>query len=135
MNILFFLTPKKDVVTLELRYTVRQATEKLKRCQYTVVPVLDTQGRYCGSLSQGDLLFAFAGKEQVENWEKLPISELLQEGRFPAVHIDAQIDDLLQSALTQNYVPVVDDRGCLIGIVTRRHIIRHLIGEGAKEKL
>ncbi|MCL2672295.1 MAG: CBS domain-containing protein [Clostridiales bacterium] len=125
MNILFFLTPKQDVATLEIRYTVRQATEKLRRCGYTAVPVLDEGGRYCGSLTEGDLLYAFAGK--VEDWEKLPIRGLLRESRFPAVHIDAEIGDLLQSALAQNYVPVVDDRGCLIGIVTRRKIIQYLI--------
>ena len=37
------------------------------------------------------------------------------------------MNELLQKVLVQNFVPVVDDRGTFIGIVTRRSILREYI--------
>ena len=37
------------------------------------------------------------------------------------------MDELLELALNQNFVPVIDDKDCFIGIVTRKNIIRHFI--------
>jgi predicted transcriptional regulator len=36
------------------------------------------------------------------------------------------MEDLLSSATTQNFVAVVDDTGCFIGIITRREVMRYL---------
>lgn len=53
----------------------------------------------------------------------------------PAVNINASIEDLLLMAMNQNFVPVVDDIGSFIGIVTRRDIMQFYYkathGEGA----
>mgnify|MGYP002224967677 CR=1 FL=1 len=35
----------------------------------------------------------------------------------------ATIDEMIERASNQNYVPVVDDRNVFIGIITRRDII------------
>ena len=56
MNLLFFLTPKCDVCVLEKDFTLRQAIEKLRASGRAAVPVIDEQGYYCGSVSEGDLL-------------------------------------------------------------------------------
>ena len=40
-----------------------------------------------------------------------------------AVHVDSKLDDLVELCKTQNFVPVVDDRGIFIGIVTRKDLI------------
>ena len=42
------------------------------------------------------------------------------------VRITAQIDELVETAMRQNFVPVIDDNETFIGIVTRRAIISHL---------
>ena len=41
----------------------------------------------------------------------------------------ADMDELLQLAMSQNFVPVVDDRGMFIGIVTRQDIMRYFARE------
>jgi predicted transcriptional regulator len=43
------------------------------------------------------------------------------------VTISTDMNELLQKVLVQNFVPVVDDRGTFIGIVTRRSILREYI--------
>ena len=42
-----------------------------------------------------------------------------------AVRINTSIEDLVVSAMSQNFVPVVDDRNMFIGIVKRKEIIRY----------
>ena len=36
---------------------------------------------------------------------------------------------LVERALAQNFVPMVDDRNCYIGIITRRDIIQNILNK------
>ena len=129
MNILFFLRPKHEVNTLKKENTVRQAIEKLRVCGYTAVPVLDDEGRYVGTVTEGDLLYAVVNSETPKDWERVSIFEIMSKTRSAPVRVEADIKDLLHLALTQNFVPVVDDRDAFIGIVTRQDIMRYFIKE------
>ena len=60
-----------------------------------------------------------------ENMERLQIRDILKSDR-PPVRITVSMEDLVTSAMKQNFVPVVDDLGSFIGIVTRKDIIRYL---------
>ena len=53
--------------------------------------------------------------------------DILREGFNPAVRIDVTMDELLERAMRQNFVPVTDDFDTFIGIVTRQDIIRNFI--------
>ena len=39
---------------------------------------------------------------------------------------DAAMEDLLEKVINQNFVPVLDDHRCFIGIITRKDVIRYL---------
>ena len=41
------------------------------------------------------------------------------------VYANSNMEDLIDKALNQNFVPVVDDQKNFIGIITRKDIIRH----------
>ena len=41
------------------------------------------------------------------------------------VRVTTSMQDLLERASTQNYVPVVDDKDAFIGIIPRRAIIKY----------
>ncbi|MDD3400859.1 MAG: CBS domain-containing protein [Eubacteriales bacterium] len=133
MNLLFFLTPKQDVCVLKKDYTIRQSIEKLRAFKHAAVPVIDCEGRYCGTIAEGDLLHVIIDHESPREWERIPISSILDKERNPAVNASTNVDDLLQSATEQNFVPVVDDYGVFIGIVTRKDIIRHFITQLANK--
>lgn len=45
-------------------------------------------------------------------------------GWNPPVSINASMEDLIQTAMNQNFVPVIDDKKIFIGIVTRKDIIK-----------
>ena len=51
------------------------------------------------------------------------IKEIIRKCWMPPVYVYATIDEMIERASNQNYVPVVDDRNVFIGIITRRDII------------
>ena len=57
-NILFFLTPKAMCSYLYDDYTMRQALEKMEATGFAALPILNKKGEYCGTLTEGDLLWA-----------------------------------------------------------------------------
>lgn len=57
MNIAFFLTPKSEVVYENIDANMRQVIERMERHGYTAVPMIDKEGRYVGTLTEGDLLW------------------------------------------------------------------------------
>lgn len=135
MNIAFFLKPKAETAYLYSDYTVRQALEKMHHHGYSAIPVIDREGLYIGTLSEGDLLWFIVKGEggephtrAIEELEKFRISEIdfLSGWRSnPPVNIMASIDELLMRAMNQNFIPIVDDREAFIGIVTRRDVIKY----------
>lgn len=132
MNIPLIMTPKIKLATLYDDYTVRQALEKMHYHGYSAIPVIDRKNKYLGTLSEGELLW-FLYKDGDEPRLDLScihscrVRDILNRDKYAAVTIDAEPDLLLERAKNQNFVPVVDDRGCLSGIVTRRDIIECMI--------
>lgn len=132
MNIAFFLRPKISVAYLYSDYTVRQSLEKMKHYGYTAIPVINREGRYVGTVSEGDFLWyltdCFGNQEDInmKKLEETPLAKILRTDLYKPMKVTADVDELLTLAMNQNFVPVVDDLGSFIGIVTRRDIIRHL---------
>jgi CBS domain-containing protein len=126
MNILFFLKPKGDIVYIYDHYTLRQALEKMKCHGYSAIPVIDRNGSYAGTLSEGDLLWAVLDNNAYDSHtrEQLFVKDILNGRQNEPVNVNAAIEDLLLMAMNQNFIPVTDDRGLFIGIVTRRDILQ-----------
>jgi len=129
MNILFFLTPKAELTYIYEDETVLQALEKIEVRRYTAIPVINRQGNYVGTLTEGDLLFCLKNQFSLNftDADKIKISQVRRYRTNQPVYADADIEDLLQKAANQNFVPVIDDQDIFIGIVTRRDIIQHCI--------
>ncbi len=124
MNIAFFLTPKANVCHMLSTISIARGIDILRECGYTAVPVIDKSGAYIGVASEGDFLWHLldAGGKKVET-----VGEIINKDKYRAVPITATMDELLDQALAQNFVPVVDDRGLFMGIVTRKDIIKNMI--------
>ena len=127
MNIAFFLLPKSEVTFLSIQSTVRQALEKMEYHRYTAVPLVDEEGKYAGTITEGDLLWLFKKTPRLnfKATERIILAKIPRRVENTPVKIDAQIEDLLSLAIGQNFVPVVDDHGIFIGIVRRREIIEY----------
>jgi len=57
VNILFFLTPKSDVAYIYEDETLRQTVEKMEHRKFSCIPILNKEGKYTGTISEGDLLW------------------------------------------------------------------------------
>ncbi len=135
MNIAFFLTPKEEVVYISINSTMRQALEKMERNRYTAVPIVDEDGSYIGTLTEGDLLWEMKRRDVfcLRDLEKIPLAEVERRFQHDAVSVYESIQALLSLALDQNFVPVLDDKGVFIGIVTRKAVIEYFAEEYLQE--
>lgn len=126
-NILFFLTPKALCAQLHTDYTLRQALEKMETAGYAALPILNKRGEYCGTLTEGDVLWALRNLCNME----LRQAELIRIMDFPhrrdniPVKVTTSMYELIDRAGEQNFIPVVDDKNTFIGIVTRRAIMKY----------
>lgn len=127
MNIAFFLVPKRDVAYIKYESTMRQALEKMEYHRYTSVPLVDQEGKYAGTLTEGDLLWKIKNTTGLtfENTNKVMLSDIPLHRQHEPIHIDAEMEDILSKSLEQNFVPVVDDQDHFIGIIRRREIIAY----------
>ena len=76
MNILFFLTPKEDVAHVDEDDTMRQVLEKMEHHGYTAIPLLSREGKYIGTITEGDLLWEMREKDfpDLHRMEKIRFS-------------------------------------------------------------
>ena len=136
MNVLMMLTPKSEVKYILDTATVRSAVEKLKIHGYSAIPVITKEGTYAGSVSEGDFLW-YIVKHQGEDLRDIgsvKVKELIRSDFIPAVTADVRTDELILRAEEQNFIPVTDDRGTFIGIVTRRTVIDKLMTARREQK-
>lgn len=126
-NILFFLTPKAMCAFVRDDYTVRQALEKMESSGYAALPILSRNGEYKGTLTEGDLLWAMKNMCHMDMRQAQThrIMEIARRKDNVPVRVTTSMQDLIERATHQNFVPVVDDKGAFIGIITRKAIIKY----------
>lgn len=132
MNIAYFLQPKSRIAYLYDDFTFRQGLEKMRNRGYTAIPVITREGQYAGTVSEGDFLWRLLAEEEstqhplsMKDLEGLRIRDILNRDAYPPVRITVTMEELVNSAMQQNFIPVVDDLGNFTGIVTRKDIIRY----------
>ena len=136
MNILFFLTPKSDVAYIHDDESLRQALEKMEHHKYAAVPVVSRQGRYVGTLTEGDLLWYIKNQLDLslQDAERISVMEVPRRSDNYPVNADCRMEDLMDKALNQNFVPVLDDEKSFIGIVTRKDIMKYFMKQYGKQE-
>lgn len=128
INILFFLTPKAEVAFLEEDYSLRQVLEKMEYHKYSSIPILNGDGEYIGTLTEGDILWYLRHNDiaAASKWpENLHLMEIPRRLDYEPVNASSNMEDLLSKIIQQNFVPVVDDCDKFIGIITRRDVIQY----------
>ena len=137
MNIAFFLTPKNEVIYEYLDATMRQVIERMEHHGYTAVPLIDKEGKYMGTLTEGDLLWKLKNTPDLNfrNSENIRVKDIQRKRKHKRVSINSDVENLISLATSQNFVPVVDDEGIFIGIIKRSDIINYCYGEMKKKKI
>ena len=135
MNLFYLLKPKSSVAYLYKTNTIRQGLEKMRIHGYTAIPVIDDNGEYIGTVSEGDFLWHILKykKEDIKSQEQYSILDIVNEERNRPVKTNVTMDELLLRVMDQNFVPVIDDRNMFIGIITRKDIIKYFYEKSKKE--
>ena len=106
---------------------MRQALEKMEYHRYSSIPIIKKDGKYVGTITEGDLLWTIKNELSLDlrAIEDIPITDVKRRKDNRPVSIDANIEDLISKSMNQNFVPVVDDKDTFIGIIKRRDIIEY----------
>ena len=139
MNILKLLHPKACIEYLYDDCTARQTLEKMKNHGYSAVPVIDREGRFVKTVSEGDFLrfMVERGMYDIREMENYSLGRIPAKVKMKPVSVSSTIEDLILLSMDQNFVPVIDDRGIFIGIVTRKDILGYcyeVIRQDSSEK-
>ena len=127
MNIPILLTPKCSVAFARTDESLSAGIDRLRSTGYTAIPVITPEGMYAGSLSEGDVLWRYfdaaASGLAAKELNGALVGSAINAKRNPPVAITAPMDEVCRRAMEQNFIPVVDDRGAFVGIVTRKSLI------------
>ena len=107
--------------------TLRQALEKMEHHGYAAFPLLSTEGKYLGTLTDGDVLWGLKKLNfpSLYQMEEIPVMQVNRSRDNKPVHVDVDMEGLLEKVSAQNFVPVIDDEKIFIGIITRRDVINY----------
>lgn len=128
VNIAQIMLPKVSTVTVRQNDTVRQGMEIFQRYGYTAIPVVSEDGTYLGSITEGDFWrhMCRIGTTDKKVQEQYLIRDIYRPDFCEPLPIEADIDVVVDTALKQNFIPIIDSRGSLSGMVTRQVLIRYL---------
>ena len=94
MNILFFLHPKAELAFIYDYHTVRQAMEIMEHYKYSCVPILNKEGKYVGTITEGDLLWGLKDSNtlNIRQAENLSVMKFERRHDYLPVSIEADMD-------------------------------------------
>ncbi len=128
INIAQIMLPKISTVHICESDTVRQGMEVFLRYGYTAIPVVSKDGKYLGSVTEGDFWrhMCRIGTTDKKEQETYRIRDIFRPDFCEPLPIETDVQSVIDVALKQNFIPIVDGRGYLCGIVTRQILIKYL---------
>ncbi|MDP3130420.1 MAG: CBS domain-containing protein [Bacillota bacterium] len=127
MDILAFMKPTREVVTVRVESSLVEALGTMEKYRFTSVPIIDARGYYVGTLSEGDLLWAIKNQLgfDMAKASTFLVGKIKRNRDYEPIPATATIDQLIGKASNENFVPIVDEDNLLIGIVTRKTLLNY----------
>ena len=127
-------TPAKRVSFLYNDITIGEAIAIMEKCHYSMIPVLERDSmRYLYSLSTGDILHRLIVEMDPEKTLKESLAQIRLDRLILSCNEATEINEIIDLAGNQNYIPLVDGQGTFRGLLTRRAIIDYLRAEKEEE--
>lgn len=128
VNIAKLMTPRVFTEVLYEEDTVAKALTVMNQHGYTAIPVLDKNEHFVGCVSEGDFLnhILNIGEIDLETHEKFYVKDIVRKDFCPPITIDTTCKEIIDVIMNQNFIPVVDGRNMMCGILTRKSIIEYL---------
>ncbi|MBI4858105.1 MAG: CBS domain-containing protein [Acetobacterium woodii] len=128
-NHLFYLLPKSETVFLNNTDSFNQAYNMFVITNYTALPVINKKGQYVGTICEGDLLrvLSLSLTHPEIDLNSFEIKDIEFKINLEVAKINESYEHLVEMAVKQNFIPLVDDQGIFIGILRRQELIKELI--------
>ena len=135
-NIIEYLTPKSETYYIDSFSTIRQALEKFDFHKFSVVSVIDKDGFFVNTISEGDILRSIKNdfNFNMSKANRQKIESIPRYREYIPLKIDSSLDEVIKLSINQNYIPIVDDRGIYIGIIKRSTIINLIYNKYKEEE-
>lgn len=102
MNILFFLKPKAEVAFVYDYHTLRQAMEIMEYHKYSSIPMINREGKYVGTITEGTCLdFKKLNILNLKGAEDIAITKIARRADYRPVSADSNMEDLMEKAMDQ----------------------------------
>jgi len=124
----------RRLLTIGPEASLREAVEKMVTAEVRHLPVVDTDGRVVGMLSDRDLRVAVGDPREAVGKNARMLEHTLVEGIMRtapiAVRDDASILEIADAFMDERIgaVPVVDADETLVGIISYIDVLAHLVG-------
>jgi CBS domain-containing protein len=105
--------------------TIREAAQLMQRENVGIVPVVEEKGtkRLLGVVTDRDIAIRVVAEGRDGSAR---VSEVMSSGRIRTCTPDDDVDDAMEVMANEQVrrIPIIDDRGALVGIVAQADIVR-----------
>lgn len=126
-KILFFMIPKQKVICVYDDFNLQEVLDVMKSTRFSAIPVLGRNGKYVGTLSEGDILWHIKKIKgfSFDQASTIKISEIKRLRDNVPVDVNCNIEILIARSADENFVPVLDEEEQFVGIITRKEVITY----------
>ncbi len=125
----------KDPVCVTPGTTVRDAAKLMQREDTGIIPVVESEGtkKLVGVVTDRDIAIRVVAEGRDGETR---VNDVMSSSRLATLRPDADVDDVMDTMADQQVrrVPIVDDRGILVGIVAQADIVRKARDDSKAER-
>ena len=115
----------KDPACVTPGATIREAAQLMQRENVGIVPVVEEKGtnRLLGVVTDRDIAIRVVAEGRDGGTR---VSDVMSSGRIRTCTLDDDVDEVMDAMADEQLrrIPIVDDRGMLVGIVAQADIVR-----------
>ena len=125
----------KDPACVTPATTVRDVAQLMQREDTGAVPVVESTDsrRLVGMVTDRDIAIRVVAEGRGADTR---VSEVMTESRLATLGADASVDDVMRRMADEQVrrIPIVDERGALVGIVSQADVVRKARNDGQSEQ-
>jgi CBS domain-containing protein len=125
----------KDPTCVTPGTTVRDAAKLMQRENAGALPVCESEGskKLIGMITDRDIAIRVVAEGRDSNTR---VNDVMSSGRLATLRPDADVNDLMETMAEEQVrrVPIVDERGALVGIVSQADVVRKARDDSKAER-
>ena len=114
----------RDLIRATEDMTIEEALKVLINHKVTGLPVVDQKGKMKGVISEYDILSQISGSKKKNS--KIFQDKINYSKKIDAISEDTPLSEIVTEFIDSKFrrLPVIDQKGNLVGIITRRDLMR-----------